>query len=169
MRTHYSNAHSVNSDFITRKECTSSPVTKATGLVSELIFNEEQPAMTHMLLLPLLQQLGTQARWQLWLTPNQKLSREWLKASGLPLDKVMQAQNSPMISNVEAMIKALKTGNYSVVLGWFTEVVTADERQRLDEAASQGQALGLIMRSEASQFANARPFGGLKIHSTLYH
>ncbi len=46
--------------------------------------------MTQLLLLPLLQQLGQQSRWQLWLTPQQKLSREWVQASGLPLTKVMQ-------------------------------------------------------------------------------
>lgn len=169
MRTHYSKAHSMNTDFMTQNECSALPVMKASGLVSELIFNEDQPAMTHMLLLPLLQQLGTQSRWQLWLTRHQKLSRTWLQASGLPLDKVMQAQQSPAITTVEAMIKALQTGNYSVVLGWFTEALTFDERRRLDEAASQGQALGLIMRSEPSHFVNAGPFGGLKIHSTLYH
>ncbi|STV46380.1 cell division inhibitor [Klebsiella pneumoniae subsp. ozaenae] len=45
--------------------------------------------MTQLLLLPLLQQLGQQSRWQLWLTPQQKLSREWVQSAGLPLSKVM--------------------------------------------------------------------------------
>jgi cell division inhibitor SulA len=39
--------------------------------------------MTQLLLLPLLQQLGQQSRWQLWLTPQQKLSREWVQSAGL--------------------------------------------------------------------------------------
>ncbi|MDF7783733.1 SulA-like leucine-rich domain-containing protein, partial [Klebsiella pneumoniae] len=30
---------------------------------------KDQPMMTQLLLLPLLQQLGQQSRWQLWLTP----------------------------------------------------------------------------------------------------
>ena len=59
------------------------------GLISEVVYREDQPMMTQLLLLPLLQQLGQQSRWQLWLTPQQKLSREWVQASGLPLTKVM--------------------------------------------------------------------------------
>jgi cell division inhibitor SulA len=38
-------------------------------------------------LLPLLQQLGQQSRWQLWLTPQQKLSREWVQSAGLAADQ----------------------------------------------------------------------------------
>ena len=48
------------------------------GLISEVVYREDQPMMTQLLLLPLLQQLGQQSRWQLWLTPQQKLSREWV-------------------------------------------------------------------------------------------
>lgn len=67
------------------------------GLISEVVYREDQPMMTQLLLLPLLQQLGQQSRWQLWLTPQQKLSREWVQASGLPLTKVMQiSQLSPL-------------------------------------------------------------------------
>jgi cell division inhibitor SulA len=62
----------------------------ASGLISEIVYREDQPMMTQLLLLPLLQQLGQQSRWQLWLTPKQKLSREWVQSSGLPLSKVMQ-------------------------------------------------------------------------------
>lgn len=42
------------------------------GLISEIVYREDQPMMTQLLLLPLLQQLGQQSRWQLWLTPQQK-------------------------------------------------------------------------------------------------
>ena len=62
----------------------------ANGLISEIVYREDQPMMTQLLLLPLLQQLGQQSRWQLWLTPQQKLSREWVQFSCLPLSKVMQ-------------------------------------------------------------------------------
>lgn len=66
------------------------------GLISEIVYREDQPMMTQLLLLPLLQQLGQQSRWQLWLTPQQKLSREWVQSAGLPLSKVMQiSQLSP--------------------------------------------------------------------------
>lgn len=139
------------------------------GLISELSYSEDQPGMTQMLLLPLLQQLGMQSRWQLWLTPQQKLSRDWLVQSGLPLDKVMQIHQPAAITTVEAMIKALQTGNYSVVLGWLPAEISLAERQRLQEAAEMGQALGLIMRPDRIIGASSRPFSGLKIHSTLYH
>ncbi|KKA62692.1 putative beta-lactamase, partial [Escherichia coli 9.1649] len=74
--------------------------------------------MTQLLLLPLLQQLGQQSRWQLWLTPQQKLSREWVQASGLPLTKVMQISQLSPCHTVESMVRALRTGNYSVVIGY---------------------------------------------------
>lgn len=70
----------------------------STGMISEVVYREDQPLMTQLLLLPLLQQLGQQSRWQLWLTPKQKLSREWVQSAGLPLAKVMQiSQLAPAI------------------------------------------------------------------------
>ncbi len=167
MHTHFLKSPSANASFRQASACTASA--QATGLISELIYCDDQPALTQMLLLPLLQQLGTQSRWQLWLTPPQKLSRSWLRQSGLPLDKVMQVQSTEAITTVEAMIKALQTGNYSVVLGWLPGEMTPDERRRLQEAASCGQALGLIMRPNSINIAGQRPFNGLKIHSSLYH
>jgi cell division inhibitor SulA len=97
------------------------------------------------------------------------LNREWLQRSGLPLDKIMQIPLSSQIASVEAMIKALSSGNYSVVLGWIAQDITPDERLRLDKAAAQGQALGLIMRPQLSLRATSRPTNQLKIQSTLYH
>lgn len=139
------------------------------GWVTELSYSEDQSGMTQQLLLPLLQQLSTQSRWQLWLMPPQKLNRQWLQRSGLPLDKIMQIPPSSQIISVEAMIKALSSGNYSVVLGWISQEITPSERRRLDEAAMQGQALGLIMRPQINAISSSRPVNRLKIHSTLYH
>lgn len=169
MHTHSLKSSSVNTGLRAAAQCDNAQPAPATGLISELTYSENQPGMTQMLLLPLLQQLGTQSRWQLWLTPQQKLSRSWLVQSGLPLDKVMQIHQSGAITTVEAMIKALQTGNYSVVLGWIPGEITMADRQRLQEAALTGQALGLIMRPDRMNIASSRPFGGLKIHSTLYH
>lgn len=75
----------------------------------------------------------------------------------------------PLITTVEAMIKALQTGNYSVVLGWFEEDVSESDRARLLAAANSGQALGLIMRPDRANSQSGRPLSGLKIHSSLYH
>ncbi|MGQ7155371.1 SOS-induced cell division inhibitor SulA [Escherichia coli] len=94
------------------------------GLISEVVYREDQPMMTQLLLLPLLQQLGQQSRWQLWLTPQQKLSREWVQASGLPLTKVMQISQLSPCHTVESMVRALRTGNYSVVIGWLADDLT---------------------------------------------
>lgn len=169
MQTHSLKSSSVKTGHRHTLECAPAQPAPMTGLISELIYSEDQPGMTQMLLLPLLQQLGMQSRWQLWLTPQQKLSREWLIQSGLPLDKVMQIHQSGAITTVEAMIKALQTGNYSVVLGWLPEDISLADRQRLQAAAERGQALGLIMRPDRITSAPSRPFRGLKIHSTLYH
>ncbi|KQN56992.1 MULTISPECIES: SOS-induced cell division inhibitor SulA [unclassified Erwinia] len=168
MRTHSLKSQSVNSTWHGAARGTPSPAC-ASGMVSELVYSQNQPGMTQLLLLPLLQQLSTQSRWQLWLNPQQKLSRHWLLQSGLPLEKMMQAPHSGSIATVEAMIKALQTGNYSVVLGWFDEEISEIDRQRLEQAAGSGQALGLIMRPERSVSAQERPLKGLKIHSSLYH
>ena len=139
------------------------------GLISEVVYREDQPMMTQLLLLPLLQQLGQQSRWQLWLTPQQKLSREWVQASGLPLTKVMQISQLSPCHTVESMVRALRTGNYSVVIGWLTEELTEEEHAELVRAADEGNAMGFIMRPVNAQTHATRQQTGLKIHSNLYH
>ncbi|MDV5355995.1 SOS-induced cell division inhibitor SulA [Enterobacter asburiae] len=147
----------------------SETTTLATGLISEVVYHEDQPMMTQLLLLPLLQQLGLQSRWQLWLTPQQKLSREWVQSAGLPLTKVMQInQLSPGVT-LDSMIRALRTGNFSVVIGWHTEELTEDEHRRLALAAEEGNAIGFVMRPIRRNPLAARQLSGIKIHSNLYH
>ncbi|SMB30832.1 SOS cell division inhibitor [Serratia proteamaculans] len=140
---------------------------KENGLISELVYNEHQPAVAQ-LLLPLLQQLGMQSRWLLWLTPQQKLSKLWLQQSGLPVGKVVQLSQINPLDTVEAMEKALLTGNYSVVLGWLPDL-TEEDRLKLRRAAELGNAYGFIMRPQR----DINPIHGhcstLKIHSSLYH
>lgn len=141
----------------------------STGLISEVVYREDQPLLTQLLLLPLLQQLGQQSRWQLWLTPQQKLSREWVQSAGLPLTKVMQINQLSPCDTVESMIRALRTGNYSVVIGWLPEELTEEEHFRLTEAAEEGNAIGFIMRPVRSDSYRRGQLSGLKIHSNLYH
>ena len=137
------------------------------GLISEIVYREDEPWVAHCILLPLLQQLGRQSRWQLWLTPQQKLSRQWLQSAGLPLHKVMQSRQSTAHCTIEAMEKALQTGNYSVVISWLNEDLTDEQHRRLTTAAESGNALGFIMKPQ--HISGARPLSGLKIHSSLYH
>ena len=141
----------------------------ANGLISEIVYREDQPMMTQLLLLPLLQQLGQQSRWQLWLTPQQKLSREWVQSAGLPLAKVMQINQLSPCDTVESMVRALRTGNYSVVIGWLPEELTEEEHFRLTEAAEEGNAIGFIMRPVRPDSYRRGQLSGLKIHSNLYH
>jgi cell division inhibitor SulA len=140
---------------------------KENGLISELVYSEHQPAVAQ-LLLPLLQQLGLQSRWLLWLTPQQKLSRLWLQQSGLPVNKVVQVSQINPVDSVEAMEKALLTGNYSVVLGWLPELTEAD-RLKLRRAAELGNAYGFIMRPQNEINPTHGQCSTLKIHSSLYH
>lgn len=139
------------------------------GLISEVVYREDQPMMTQLLLLPLLQQLGQQSRWQLWLTPQQKLSREWVQSAGLPLTKVMQINQLSPCHTLESMVRALRTGNYSVVIGWLTEELTEEEHTELVSAANEGNAMGFIMRPVSAHSHATRQQNGLKIHSNLYH
>lgn len=137
------------------------------GLISELVYSENQPAVAQ-LLLPLLQQLGKQSRWLLWLTPQQKLSRLWLQQSGLPITKVVQVRQINPLSTVDAMEKALLTGNYSVVLGWLPEL-SENDRIRLRLAAKLGNAYGFVMRPLDDTKLAQGQCATLKIHSSLYH
>ncbi|EIB99319.1 SOS cell division inhibitor [Pantoea sp. Sc1] len=125
--------------------------------------------MMQMLLLPLLQQLSQQSRWQLWLTPAHKLNRAWLQESGLPLNKSMHIADSERLNAVEAMVRALRTGNYSVVLAWIPYELDEDERRQLENAAAEGEALGLILRSGGASEAPLRPQNPIKIQSDLFH
>ncbi|SFN49928.1 cell division inhibitor SulA [Candidatus Pantoea varia] len=125
--------------------------------------------MMQMMLLPLLQQLSQQSRWQLWLTPAHKLNRTWMQESGLPLDKSMHIADSERLNAVEAMVKALRTGNYSVVLAWIPYDLDQDERRQLENAAAEGEALGLILRASGTSEAPLRPQSSIKIQSDLFH
>ncbi len=142
---------------------------QATGLISEVLYRADQPMMTQLLLLPLLQQLGQQSRWQLWLTPQQKLSRQWVEASGLPLSKVMQVSQMASENTLDSMIRALRTGNYSVVIAWVSDSLTEEQHARLANAAEEGSAVGFIMRPIETGPLSARHQSALKIHTNLFH
>jgi len=140
----------------------------ARGLISEVVYFEDQPLVAPILL-PLLRQLGAQSRWLLWLTSARKLSRAWLKQSGLPLEKMVQLRQLTASDTVAAMEKALLSGNFSVILGWFPEELTAGEKRRLRDAALQGESFGFIMYPQKEAYRSSGQFSGLKIQSARYH
>ncbi|SCZ58531.1 MULTISPECIES: SOS-induced cell division inhibitor SulA [Photorhabdus] len=142
----------------------------AEGIVSELIYSDNQ-AVINRILLPLLRQSGNEARWLLWVSPHKKLSRQWLINSGLPLGKIVQLNRISSITTVEAMARALASGNYSVVLGWLPKLSERDT-VKLRAAAQKGHALGFIMRpQDANKETNCAESRTdlLKIHSIYYH
>ncbi|MFU0963793.1 SOS-induced cell division inhibitor SulA [Kluyvera ascorbata] len=139
------------------------------ALISEVLYREDQPMMAQLLLLPLLQQLGQQSRWQLWLTPQQKLSRQWVQESGLPLAKVMQLRQMSSCDMLDSMVRALRTGNYSVVICWLKDELSTNEHAQLLAAAEEGNAMVFIMRPVQSSSHPTGQFNGLKIHSNLFH
>ncbi|CNL08611.1 SOS-induced cell division inhibitor SulA [Yersinia alsatica] len=163
LKPYHANYHSLN----TRDTQERVDAPTDSGLISELMYSENQPAVTQ-LLLPLLQQLGKQSRWLLWLTPQQKLSRSWIQQSGLPISKVVQVRQINPLSTVDAMEKALLTGNYSVVLGWLPEL-SENDRSRLRLAAKLGNAYGFVMHPVDDTKSHQGQCATLKIHSSLYH
>ncbi|OON40824.1 hypothetical protein BTJ39_07060 [Izhakiella australiensis] len=166
MRTQISNSYRVSKP-VHLNPCPTP--TLSSGTIAELVFSEDQIAMMQLMLLPLLQQLSIESRWQLWLTSEQKLSRPWLKSTGLPLDKMMQIQSPGEQPTLEAMSRALRTGNYSVVIGWVQNPLTNEQRKMLETAAKAGHGLGLILCASNLQKTSGRPVNSLKIPSSLYH
>ncbi|ORM74940.1 cell division inhibitor SulA [Pantoea wallisii] len=163
MRTHFSGPADRS-----RRFAASGLTQSSMGGITELRYSE-QPGMMPLLLLPVLKQLSAQSRWQLWLTPACKLNRSWMQQSGLPLEKSMHITQSARFSTVESMVKALRTGNYSVVLAWIPYELTDSERLELEQAATEGEALGLIMRPQGHDRAFSRQSNAAKIPSDLFH
>lgn len=115
------------------------------GLISEISYDPNQPFVFN-LLLPFLQQLASQPRWQLWIAPQYKLNRSWLERVGLPTNKIMQMPNISSEDAITKMEQALESGNFSTVLIWLSDV---DEhiKARLQCAAEKGNSYGFIMLS----------------------
>ncbi|WP_348226299.1 SulA-like leucine-rich domain-containing protein, partial [Salmonella enterica] len=81
--------------------------------------------------------------------------------------KVMQISQLAPRHTQESMIRALRTGNYSVLIGWMTEELTEEEHASLVDAAKVGTAVGFIMRPVRAHALPRRPHAGLKSHSNL--
>ncbi|WP_348987058.1 SOS-induced cell division inhibitor SulA [Xenorhabdus sp. SGI240] len=150
--------------FVEPLQCTSHTIK---GMVSELVYNEHQPVINHILL-PLLHQSGKENRWLLWVNPNKRLNRQWLIDAGLPLNKIVQLNQIHPIASISAMEKALASGNYSVVLGWLPEL-SEYQLSTLQIAAQKGITLGFIMRPQNLSHPFITQANKLQIHSDYYH
>lgn len=114
--------------------------------LTEVDYDQDKPWLTQQRVLPLLQELSQQSRWQLWLTPGINVSRHWLQSSGLPVGKILRISQLNQSIIFDTMINALQTGNYSVVIGWSPDTPDADSYQRLTQAAQAGNTTAMLIR-----------------------
>ncbi len=59
----------------------------------------------------------------------------------------MQINQLSPCHTVESMVRALRTGNYSVVIGWLADDLTEEEHAELVDAANEGNAMGVYYAS----------------------
>lgn len=138
-------------------------------LISEVNYYPDKPWITQRQVLPLLRRTCQQARWQLWLTPGQKLSRSWLQLSTLPIAKMMQARQLTPEQMAETMARALQTGNYSVVIGWFPHAPEPEQYQQLALAAQCGNAPGILIRPQFPELMSSGLYSETDNHCGWYH
>lgn len=136
------------------------------GIINEWAYSEQQLKLPVML--PLLRQLGEQSRWLLWVTPQYKLSKKWLLEASLPTDKVMQLNQIHPDAAIYAMECALRSGNYSIVVGYLPPLKSI-ERERLKQAAKQGGSFGLIIYPKMRYNTKSSPHNQLKTQANLFH
>ncbi len=117
------------------------------GLISEVVYREDQPLMTQLLLCHCATTRSAIALATLVNTATKTESRMGSRHHGLPLTKVMQISQLSPCHTVECGFRALRTGNYSVVIGWLADDLTEEEHAELVDAANEGNAAGFIMPS----------------------
>lgn len=153
--------HSVN-DF--SKQMHSMPeVTPSLGGVNQICYDNASPTLLNLLLLPAIKQLGQQAKWMLWLTPENKLDRSWLEHSGISLSKSVQI---PMLNDdqkIDSMIQAIKSGNYSVITVWLASTLTVDQQNSLDFLAKESDTVVFILHKNAPPNRSTRHISHQKI------
>ncbi|SEQ61132.1 SOS cell division inhibitor SulA [Rosenbergiella nectarea] len=153
--------HSVN-DF--SKQMHSMPeVTPSLGGVNQICYDNASPTLLNLLLLPAIKQLGQQAKWMLWLTPENKLDRSWLEHSGISLSKSVQI---PMLNDeqkMDSMIQAIKSGNYSVITVWLDSTLTVDQQNSLDFLAKESDTVVFILHKNSPTNRSTRHISHQKI------
>jgi hypothetical protein len=109
------------------------------------------------LLLPALAALSRSnpARWCTWVSPPHEPFAPALEAHGVALDRMLMVRTHSgagdgVRMDIWAMEQALRSGSCGLVLAWLPRV-SARGIRRLQLAAEQGRALGVLYRSQ--QFA----------------
>ncbi len=139
------------------------------GGISEVWYDAHRPNVLSLLLLPALQNFGQQSRWMLWLTPEHKVDKRWLERSGIPLDKSIEITLSSQEESVQAMVKAIETGNYSVITACFTASLTVEQEALLDHVAKKMDTVVFILREKSMAQFSAVQQSGQKIPKFEFH
>lgn len=121
------------------------------GWIREMDYFLDDPWQSQQQMLPLLRHLGQQPRWQLWLTPGEKLNRYWLQSSGLPVNKTLQITQLSGEKVIHMLNKALQTGNYSVIIGWLPYALTHRQYQRLQQVAQVANTIVILMQPQRTK------------------
>ncbi|WP_347254584.1 cell division inhibitor SulA [Leminorella grimontii] len=129
-----------------------------TNLVSEIVYDPQNPFTLH-LLLPFLQQLGQQPRWQLWLSSERRLNRHWISRLGLSEKKSISLRTSSTQESVLMLEKALRSGNFSSVIAWLPEL-TQQDKESLNQAAAEGDCYCFVLQPMMI-YRNNAPQGSL--------
>ena len=122
-----------------------------------------QPGVGELyLLLPVLAALSriTPPRWCTWVSPPHEPFAPALEAHGVALDRMLIVRDAPgvhapavrrrgagMHADIWALEQALRSGAVSLALAWLTRASPRAVR-RLQLAAEQGRALGVLYRSQ---------------------
>lgn len=162
------NNYLVQKQFIDYEHFTGSD-SQLSGCIREIYYRSESPRLLTAMLLPLLQLLAHQSRWQLWLSPQAKISRKWLTEAGLPITKSVQLTCTGQAQNIDATLRALASGNFSIVVTWLVQAPTQNERTSLELAATEGQCTAIILLPETHLVTAQRQENQTLIPSNVLH
>lgn len=123
-----------------------------TNLVSEIIYDPQNPFTLH-LLLPFLQQLSQQPRWQLWFSPERRLNRYWINSLGLPAEKTFVLKTASDEMTIDMIEKALRSGNFSSIVAWIPSV-NHDIKEKLHQAAMEGDCYCFLLQPILTGYYN---------------
>ncbi|MBT0726923.1 SulA-like leucine-rich domain-containing protein [Rosenbergiella australiborealis] len=153
--------HSVND--AAKQAITLNSLTPSLGGINQICYDSASPTLLNLLLLPAIKQLGEQAKWVLWLTPENKIDRSWLENSGISLNKSVQLPFLNDEQKIHSLAQAITSGNYSVITVWLDSALTAEQKFNLDNMAKESETVVFILRKNSTEFPSARQVSRHKI------
>lgn len=114
--------------------------------VTEIIIAKNKADSIQMLL-PMLNNLSQEKRWLAWIDPPIQLLKQWQETySTLAMEEIMILRSSDTNSAFELSKKALEAGTCHAVIAW-TNLLSNNEFEQLEEASAQGNSHGIFLRS----------------------